>query len=220
MSKNSKAVNFIRKNAYYFVFIACLAVLTVITVALVIAANNPSEPVGNDKVIEKPEEPDNPENPGTQEEPDKPDKPEEPVASVIVFDMPVKNAAVIKEYTDSVVYNKTLGLYTGHKAIDFGAEAGTEVTSVYDGVIESVTTGKIEGTTVVIDHGKGLKSVYNCIDADETLKEGQTVKKGEVIGVVSLNNKTEYKDGAHLHFEVTENGTKVDPEKYLLTEEK
>ncbi|MBO5926497.1 MAG: M23 family metallopeptidase, partial [Clostridia bacterium] len=90
----------------------------------------------------------------------------------------------------------------------------------YQGVIEEITTGKLEGTTVTIDHGNGLKSVYNSIEINEDLAVGQSVDKGESIGVISTNNRLEYKDGPHLHFEVLENGEKVDPFKYLLTEEK
>lgn len=118
-----------------------------------------------------------------------------------------------------MVFNKTLGIYTGHMGIDFAADAGTNVVAVYDGTIESVTTSYLQGTTVTIDHGNGLKSVYNSIEAAENLTEGKAVKKGDVIGAVSDNNRQEYKDGAHLHFEVIENGEKIDPETYLLSSE-
>ena len=57
-------------------------------------------------------------------------------------------------------------------------------------------------------------------EVNESLEVGASVNKGDELGVVSTNNRTEYKDGAHLHFEVLENGVKVDPYKYLLTEEK
>ena len=135
--------------------------------------------------------------------------------------MPVSGGEIIKDYSgSSVVYNQTLGVYSGHKAIDFGASEGASVLCVYDGVVESITTSKVNGTTVTIDHGDGLKTVYNSIEAREDLLEGMSLSKGDVIGEVSTSNKTEYLDGAHLHFEVIENGDKIDPQKYLVTESK
>ena len=41
-----------------------------------------------------------------------------------------------------------------------------------------------------------------------------------VIATVAEANGKEYKDGAHLHFEIFENGKNVDPAKYLTLEEK
>lgn len=231
--KNNKSVNFIKKNVYYFAFIICLAILSIITIALIVSANN-SEPTGGGNVIEVPNDNNNNtqggnenngnenngnENAGNNEQEKEPEE-DKPTVSVIVFDMPV-NGVIIKDYVDSsVVYNQTLGLYSGHKAIDFSAEADAQVSVVYDGVIESITTGKLEGVTLTVDHGNGLKTVYNSIEVNEDLQVGQTLKKGDALGVVSTNNRTEYKDGAHLHFEVLEDGKKISPYKYLLVEEK
>ena len=225
---NNKAVKFLRKNVYYFVFIVCLAVLSIITVALVVNQGSNSNELNNDNVIENPDNSTNGdenqkpnENEGNnQGETQNPPAEEKPTVTVIVFDMPV-NGTIIKEYTGaSVVYNQTLGLYTGHKAIDFLADEGTQVKCSYDGVVESITTSNLQGTTITVDHGNNLKTVYNSIEPIENLAQGQQVSRGEVIGTVSLNNRTEYKDGAHLHFEVIENGVKIDPQKYLLLEEK
>ena len=220
---NNKAVNFLRKNVYYFVFILSLALLSIITVALVATNENSSSGSSNDNVIEQPDDSANSgneqETPGENLNPPV-EEDTTPTVTVIVFEMPV-NGTILKEYVGaSVVYNQTLGLYTGHKAIDFLADEGAEVKCSYDGVIESVTTSNLEGTTITIDHGNNLKTVYNSVEPVENLTEGQSVSKGEVIATVALNNRTEYKDGAHLHFEVIENGVKIDPNKYLLLEEK
>ena len=233
--KNSKTINFIKKNVYYFVFIVCLAVLSVITIALVVTSNNNS--LNGGSTIEKPSEDNsnNGNNSGSQNQGNgnKPndenqgndnqggnEEEQKPVVSVIVFDIPV-NGTIIKDYVSAgVVYNQTLNLYSGHKAIDFAADEGTTVKAVYQGTVENIVSSKLEGTTLTIDHGNGLKSVYNSIEVDESVTIGMQVEKGDVIGTVSTNNKLEYLDGAHLHFEVLENGEKIDPYKYLLTEEK
>ena len=229
-NRTNRAINFIRKNIYYFIFLICLSVVTFITVAIVVASRNNSPIVdgGGGNVIENPSDTptdtptDTPSDTPTDTPSDTPtDNPsDKPTATVIVFDMPV-NGTIIKDYVEAgVVYNQTLGVYTGHKAIDFSAQEGSSVVACYDGTIESIVSGKLEGTTVTIDHGNGLKSVYNSIEVSEDLNAGDLIKRGAVIGTVSTNNRKEFKDGAHLHFEVLENGVKVNPQKYLLMEEK
>ncbi len=146
---------------------------------------------------------------------------DQPVSGRITFIMPCANGTLIKDYTsDTVVFNSTLGAYMGHMGMDFSAQEGSDVLCVYDGVIESITTSYLTGTTVIVDHGNQLKTVYNSIEANEALYEGATVKQGAVLGSVSANNLQEYKDGAHLHFEVLVNGVKTDPDEYLIGEEK
>ncbi len=244
-NRSSKAINFIRKNVYYFVFLVCLAILSVITIALVLTSNRNQLDNNDGPVIEQPNENENNnngnENNGNQngennennenngnnnneneedEGNEKENEEQKPVVSVIVFDLPV-NGTIIKDYVSAgVVYNQTLNLYSGHKAIDFAGAEGAVVKAVYQGKIESIETSNLEGTTLVIDHGNGLKSLYNSIEVNESLEVGQTLNKGDEIGVISTNNKLEYKDGPHLHFEVLENGKKIDPYKYLLIEEK
>lgn len=224
-NKNQKIITFFRKNAYYFVFLIALAVLVTVTVALIVGGDN-SSTLENPPAIDEPN--DNTgggneqipnENPDNKPD-DKPVEPDTPTVTVVVFDLPVQGT-IIKDYVDAgVVYNETLNLYSGHKAIDFGAEEGAKVFACYGGSIESITESKLEGVTLTIDHGNGLKSYYNSIEVNENITVGAIVNKGDEIGVISTNNRTEYKDGAHLHFYVTENGVKINPEKYLLTEEK
>ncbi|MBP5177013.1 MAG: M23 family metallopeptidase [Clostridia bacterium] len=140
-----------------------------------------------------------------------------PAASAISFIMPVENGTCIKDYTEaSVVYNKTLGLYTGHMGMDITGEDGARVLCVYDGEVTAITSSYLTGTTVTVTHKNGLKSIYNSIEAADGLSVGDKVKQGDVLGAISDNNRQEYKDGAHLHFEVEEDGVKVSPTKYFI----
>ena len=110
---------------------------------------------------------------------------------------PIVSVAVSNDY--GFFYNQTLNCYYHHDGVDFMADEGTEI---------------------VIDHGNGLKTLYRFVEAKEGLKAGDRVEKGAVIATVAEANGNEYKDGAHLHFEVLENGEKVDPAKHLTLEEK
>lgn len=240
-NKNTFAY-FIKKNLYYLVTgISLLIIAAVITVVLVtnkkpIEGSKPDSvpgveselPSSGDEPKTPDESKDKPDKTGESEKPANPDAPDDKedesgktTDNKIVFSLPVANSTVIKSFTSStVVFNKTLGVYTGHMGIDFAAEAGTAVVAAYDGTIESVTSSYLQGTTITINHGNGLKTIYNSVEANENLAEGQKVKKGDTIATVSDNNRQEYKDGAHLHFEVIENGKKIDPETYLLSAEK
>ena len=110
-----------------------------------------------------------------------------------------------------------------YKCIDFKADAGTSVGAAYAGTVESITDTLLEGGKVVIDHGNGLKSEYASIDVVAGLQVGDSVAQGEVIGTVSAAADVmgnEYNEGAHLHFEVTQDGKSIDPSSYLDLDEK
>ena len=221
--KTVSVLNFFKRNLYYFLIGASLIIIATI-IAIVLSTGNPSSgkveessKLPQDSASE--ELPSQSEPDSTPESTEKPS--DKPTDSKIVFTLPVSSGSLLNNYTSStVVFNQTLGVYTGHMGVDFGAEAGSEVLCAYEGTVESITSSYLQGTTVVVSHGNGLKTVYNSIDAEENLKEGQKVTAGEVIGFVSDNNRQEYKDGPHLHFEVLLNGERVDPNDYLMMAEK
>ena len=138
----------------------------------------------------------------------------------IEFIMPVEKPTSIGEYGDTMVYNSTLGRFTSHLAIDFYASEGSDVYAVFDGTILSVENTFLQGTTITIDHGNGLYTIYNSLADGDSVSVGQMVNQGDVIGQVSTTNRQEYKDGSHVHFQVKENGELINPEKYLAFEEK
>lgn len=136
------------------------------------------------------------------------DGPDEPVITTPEeFGAPLATVNVTNEY--GFYYNQTLNNYYEHMGIDMSAEAGAEVFAARTGTIESIYTSDVlVGTQIIIDHGDGIKSVYEYVTAKEGLKAGDKVNKGDVIATVAEANGKEYKDGAHLHFEIFENGKK------------
>ena len=133
--------------------------------------------------------------------------------------MPVETVAILNDF--GFYHNKTLNNYYEHKGVDFTAEVGTEVLAVDDGVVESIYRDDVlTGTEITVDHGDGVKTVYRFITVDEDLTVGASVKRGDVIGAVAEATGEEYKDGAHLHFEIKKDGKQVDPATYLTFEEK
>lgn len=218
MKKPNKFLTFMKKNALYLILTACiLAVGLSVTLMLIAQEKEYSVQVEKPPVVEQPLPDDN-----NEQETVTPTPPEtvEPVQKPITFIMPVNNTISIADYTEELSWCSTLSRYESHKAMDFFAEEGTSVYAVYDGTIESVTSSFLQGVTITIDHGNGLKTVYNSLADGDQVFVGQQVKQGDIIGEVSITNRQEYKDGAHLHFEVLENDLSIDPIKYLSIDEK
>lgn len=95
-----------------------------------------------------------------------------------------------------------------HTGMDFTAQEGTEIFATGDGlVIEVDSPLNGYGKHVVIRHGFGYETLYAHM-SQILVKKGQKVKRGEVVGLVG-NTGTSM--GAHLHYEVIQNGTKVNP---------
>ena len=137
-------------------------------------------------------------------------------ATATTFTLPVLNATVYKEYNDkSLVYNKTLNQWEAHKSIDFLVASGSNVYAIADGTVKEVYTNYLEGTVVVIEHGDNLTSKYGSLKEEVSVKVGDKVKKGDVIGTASDSAMRETDIGTYLHFEMLEGETKVDPAGYL-----
>ncbi|HET6726191.1 MAG TPA: peptidoglycan DD-metalloendopeptidase family protein [Gammaproteobacteria bacterium] len=98
-----------------------------------------------------------------------------------------------------------------HSGIDIAAPAGTPVRAPADGVVAEVGDFFFNGNTVILNHGEGLVSVYVHL-GKIGVHEGEHVKRGQVIAQVGSTGRT---TGADLHWTVTLNGTKINPELLL-----
>ncbi len=233
-NSNGKFSLFLKKNLAYIIVTLCIIAIGLSVTLVLVNKNNNNLNLGNDTpVIDEPIEiptdkpgdvidtpTDTPVDPPVDIPVDKPDDSTEPVIKVITFIMPVANADSVGSYEETPVFNPTLEKNVVHKAIDFYAPEGTNVYACYEGEIESVTTTFLNGTTVTINHGDGLKTIYNSLGSEVPVTVGQKVSQGDIIGTVSESNLEEFMSGAHLHFSVEENGIIINPDKYLAMGDK
>lgn len=94
-----------------------------------------------------------------------------------------------------------------HRGIDIGAPSGSNVLAADAGTVIVAGTGKSYGNYVVIDHGNGYTTLYAhnsrlCVSVGDSVTRGQVIAK-----CGSTGNST----GPHIHFEVSKNGSLVNP---------
>ena len=167
-----------------------------------------------DKPVTEPETSDLPvgnEQSGVDAEVSVPDTPR------VMYYRPVEGEIIKSHSLDKLVYSETMKDYRVHGGIDIAAASGTDVRAFTDGTVSSVKEDYFEGVTVEITHEKGVVTYYMNLAPElaEGISVGAEVLAGEVIGVVGSSARAEALDPSHLHFEMTVNGTQIDPEPEL-----
>ena len=102
------------------------------------------------------------------------------------------------------------GEYKNHGGTDIGASYGTAIWAADSGTVVRSADGWNGGwgNYVMIDHGNGMQTLYAHMSS-RAVSVGQTVSRGQTIGYVG---STGMSTGAHLHFEMYVNGSRIDPE--------
>ena len=103
------------------------------------------------------------------------------------------------------------GKQAWHNGVDFAGKDGADVIAVAAGVVVYSGPRSGYGKMVEINHGSGYSTRYGHHKA-LTVKAGDVVRKGEVIGLMGSSGRS---TGPHVHFEVFKNGRIVDPASYI-----
>ena len=110
------------------------------------------------------------------------------------------------------------GQLLAHEGIDMAAPMDTPITAVYGGVVEELAENSHAGAYVQIRHTLPDGTVFHSAYLHQymnkiTVKLGDTVTAGQVIGAVGSNG---WSTGPHLHFEIHDaSDTPVDPESWM-----
>ncbi len=108
-------------------------------------------------------------------------------------------------------FHPILKTYRLHTGIDLAAGTGTKIVAAEWGIVRTAVWLGGFGNAILIDHGGGIWTLYGHL-SKISVKVGQTVSRGELIGLVG---STGWSTGPHLHFEVRDNGTPVNPINWL-----
>ena len=107
-----------------------------------------------------------------------------------------------------------------HGGLDLSAKAGTPVIAPADGVVTEVwdvKQGGLLGNAIKIKHGQRYETVFGHLNKNNPfaagLEVGAQVTRNQVIGYVGRTGRT---TGDHLHYEVRDNGERVNPYRFLL----
>jgi len=128
---------------------------------------------------------------------------------------PVTNPVVTTEYGEATFAESF------HRGIDLARDQYTPVFAAADGIVLQsglAVPGKPSqsyGMRVVIGHSPTLSTLYAHLDDTKMrplVKEGDRVKRGQIIGYIGLTGIT---SGPHLHFEVQVSGEQKNPRNYL-----
>ncbi|MGB0887258.1 MAG: peptidoglycan DD-metalloendopeptidase family protein [Vicingaceae bacterium] len=102
-----------------------------------------------------------------------------------------------------------------HHGMDFTAKTGTPIYATGNGkVIRADRKSSGYGNHVRIDHGYGYVTLYAHMNK-MNVKEGQNVKRGDVIGYVGNTGKS---FGPHCHYEVRKNGEPINPVNFYFND--
>lgn len=125
------------------------------------------------------------------------------------------NGNILLDYSmDQTTYFPTLDQYRLSPAIAVQAVEGAPVVAAADGVVFSIEDTAQTGTTVTMELGNGYQAIYGQL-TNLSFAEGDSVKKGDIIGYIHTPTKYYSTEGSNLYFAMKKDGEPIDPILYL-----
>ena len=208
--KSGKLDKFFAGKGFYIVLALCVIVIGISAYSLVKGADDTG--VGLDPGISAARQTERPEPsaepPVSTEKPQPVDAPnEDDVVSAgtltqddvwpeqVTWRWPVSGEIERGYSVEALSYDVTMADWRTHDGVDILAQQGEVVVAAGDGEVVSVTQDDLYGTTVVIDHGCGLRSYLYGLQ-EISVSRGQTVEKGQAVGALGEELTMDFKLGS------------------------
>ncbi len=138
--------------------------------------------------------------------------------SAPTFTVKPVNSEIIEDYSETPVYNATLGDYRAHTGIDYAAEVGDKVRCMAKGVVTDIYYDDMMGYVVAVRHSGGVVSYYCGLSKTALVQVGDEVSAGDYVGTVHTI-PCETAGSSHVHVAVQCDGEWVSPEVYMQGED-
>ncbi len=136
---------------------------------------------------------------------------QKPVDKQPLMIMPL-NGDVINPFSNGQpVKSQTTGMWTTHNGVDIKGKLDDHIKSIANGTVTEIKEDARWGYCIEIDHGNGIVAKYCNLNKTPTVKKGDSVSTGTVIGAIGNSAVVEINSPPHLHLEVTRNGDYIDP---------
>ena len=119
---------------------------------------------------------------------------------------------VIRDYSETEPsYSNTLDVWEIHKGLDISAKKGSKIKTIIDGKVTDIYKDDNHGVSVKVEGKDKLIVIYSNLEEKVSVKKGQEVKEGDIIGKVGNSTTVESLDGPHVHLTATKNGKAINP---------
>ena len=131
--------------------------------------------------------------------------------------LPVSGALSTPHDPELQVYSPTLKDWRVHLGIDIVTNDGASVYSAADGTVAKVWKDEMMGYSIAVKHTGDCYTFYQNLSdrIPEGIKDGASVRSGQLLGTVGDSAMVEVAAEPHLHFEMTVADLAVDPLKYF-----
>lgn len=137
-------------------------------------------------------------------------------------EMYVDHAVVVQDFYDATadaadqqdalfVFKNT---FTASNGISISVDKEPfQVLAAMDGVVQTIDVDAFTGNTITVEHSNGYVTKYSSV-SDVVVEEGDKVLQGNPLGT-AVSNEANPEAGVHLHFQVLQNGTYINPRTIL-----
>ena len=138
-------------------------------------------------------------------------EPEQAQSVPAVFTWPVKGEVLRDFSVETLSLDPTMKDWRTHAGVDVAARLGERVLCMTRGTVAEIWEDSALGTCIRVDHGGKLESVYANLAPQPTVKVGDQMEIGAILGAVGTSASAESGLAPHLHLEVFRDGKAVDP---------